>query len=69
MSPFRRVVVFAILLVALASGIWFIHNGGITSHERGITRELAFRGVACQGHAAWSHDLYGECHHETGTRH
>jgi hypothetical protein len=91
MSSLHRMVVFGIVLLALASGIWFIHNGGITSHENyvggvtsptprpigfhlvpgfdGITEELAFRGVACQAHAAWSNDLYGECHHQTATRH
>jgi hypothetical protein len=91
MSSLHRAIVFVIVLVALVSGIWFIHNGGITSHENyvggvtsptprpigfhlvpgfdGITEELAFRGVDCQGHAAWSRDLYSECHHQTATRH
>ena len=91
MSPLHRVVIFGILLVALASGIFFVHNGGITSHEHyvggvtsptprpegfhlvpgfdGITEELAFRGVSCHAHAAWSNDLYGVCHQETAVRH
>ena len=92
MSRLHRSVAFTILLVALISGIWFIHNGGITSHEHyvggvtsptprpegfhlipgfdGITEELAFRGVSCHAQAAWSNDLYGECHHdETAVRH
>jgi hypothetical protein len=90
MSSLHRLVLFGILLVALASGIWFIHNGGITSHENyiggvtsptprpvgfhlvpgfdGSTEELAFRGVSCHTHAAWSNDLYGECHHEAAVR-
>jgi hypothetical protein len=34
----------------------------------GITEELAFRGVSCHTHAAWSNDLYGECHHEAAVR-
>jgi hypothetical protein len=33
MSPLHRVIILGILSVALASGIWFIHHGGITSHE------------------------------------
>jgi hypothetical protein len=33
MSRLHRAIVFAIVLVALVSGIWFIHHGGITSHE------------------------------------
>ena len=91
MSSLHRMVVFGILLVALASGIEFIHNGGITSHANyvggvtsptkraagfhlvpgfdGITEELAFRGVSCHAHAAWSNDLYSECYHETAVRH
>ena len=35
----------------------------------GITEELAFRGVSCQAHAAWSNDLHGECHQEMAVRH
>lgn len=91
MSSRHRAIIFAILVVAFISGILFIRNGGITSHENylggvtsptprpagfhlvpgfdGITEELAFRGVACQAHAAWSNDLYGQCHSETATRH
>jgi hypothetical protein len=34
----------------------------------GITEELAFRGVSCDAHAAWSHDLHGVCHHDTAVR-
>ena len=90
MSPLHRAIAFCILLVTLISGIWFIHNGGITSHENyvggitaptprptgfhlvpgfdGITEELAFRGVSCDAHAAWSNDLHGECHHQTAVR-
>jgi len=91
MSALHRAIVFVIVLVALVSGIWFIHNDGITSHENyvggvasptprplgfhlvpgfdGITEELAFRGVDCQGHAAWSSDLYSECHNQAASRH
>ena len=34
----------------------------------GITEELAFRGVSCEAHNAWSNDLHGACHHDTAVR-
>ncbi len=90
MSSLHRAVFFGILLVALISGIWFAHRGGITVHDDyvggvtsptprpvgfhlipgfdGITEELAFRGVSCDAHAAWSNDLHGACHQESAIR-
>jgi hypothetical protein len=41
MSPLHRAIAFGILFVALISGIWFIHNGGITrSGESPVTLTL-----------------------------
>jgi hypothetical protein len=33
MSSLHRTIVIAILVIACASAAWFIHHGGITSHE------------------------------------